>query len=397
MKIDILINCEPQLGLDNNQIIKKCKIRSEYFAYMFKKNMIEYDDVDVNIIKCYPYVKITMMFKTITINNLENTDHIIYIDDGGFYKTEPTFISQLRSIANYSITSIGKHYKYFHNEDLMFVYVPNNNFKNTYYIKPPLDIDNNIPKKNNQMIYILISKPESDVLDYKIEDTMNVLNAIEILLNNNQYERIEFKIALINQKTLDTIDVNGNIIKSKTFQYYYEYLTELNAANMYFQVVTCDDIYRLYELAMANTLIITTNIYIPISLSSELNIYRYETELDWTDIFLKMNSYNQRQYLINNGYLWENVVDVILNKLKELELIIKPDSKVQSHLHTKKLGYYLDINNKSRSQNIMTMATTTTTTTTTPNANNKAINKTKQINDKKNKVKKVPILLQSQL
>ena len=380
MKIDIVINCHSS----NIQDAGDCKTRSEYFAYMLKNYLIKHDDINVNIHRCYPFVKITKMFKNITINNFEKPDHIIYIDDGGFYKTEQTFLTQLKNVTNNSVTSLGKHYKYYGNEDLMFIYTPNNNYPKTCYIKPPLDINKNLPKKKKDIIYILISKPESDIRDYNIENTIHVLNAIEILLNNNQYERIEFKIALINKKTINIIDINGNIIKTKEFKSYCEYLNELNSANMYFQLIPCDDIYKLYELAMANTLIITTNIYIPTSIISELNIYKYDTELNWTDIFFKMNSYNQRQILIKNDYLWENVVNTIIDKLKDFELVIKSENNLQSNLHSTKLGYYLDINNKSRSQNKMK-----TNITQTPITNKQT--------EKTIKNRKIPILLQSQL
>ena len=352
MEVLLLINC----GIMNLNMIENCRTRSEYFAYMLKKEMSKIEGVNPTITKGYPMIKIRKTFKNIFVNNVQNADHIVFIDEYGFYDKDNTFLKQLKLVSHYSVMSLCKHYKYYGGEDVMFSYIRYLEKDQLIHIKPPLDPEINKPIIKNNLIYILISKPESEFKNYNIDSTIYVLNKINELKQSNI--DINFEIALINTSSIDFIETDGNIVNSLSFNTYYEYITELNKATIYFQLIVVDDIYRLYELSMSDTLIITKGINISMMIVDELDIFKFDNEDDfsWNDVFSRINTKNTRKKLIDGNYTWENLAKVMINKMKEFKTEYdnnsdkrkQKESTTSNDFFKSKVGYYLNINDRKK-------------------------------------------------
>ena len=128
--------------------------------------------------------------------------------------------------------------------------------------------------------------------------------------------------------------------------------------------------YILYELAMANVVIVSPKSYISEHSRKELNIITYKDKILWTQIFEYINIINIRDNLIEKNYSWKDGVGEIINTLTNYKL-------------TKKI-----IKKKTRREKIIDKRNEL--------KNLKELNK--KINTKKiNKPKKRPILLQSRL
>lgn len=391
MEVIILINC----GMMNLTMLEQCRTRSEYFAFMLKKEMSLIEGVNPTIIKSYPMIKIRKTFRNIFVNNIKNADHIVFIDEYGFYNKDKTFLQHLKLISHYSVTSLCKHFKYYGGEDLMFTYTKYANKDKLYQIKTPLDPEINRPMKVNNVIYILISKPASEIRNYNIDETIKILSKINDLATNNP--SVEFKIALICSHSIDYIETDGNITNSVEFNSYYDYITEINKATMYFQLIQIDDIYRLYELSMSDTLIITTGIFIDMMIIKELNIFKYNKDFSWNDIFSKINSNNIRQKLIDENYTWKNLANLMIEKMREFKIEydnhddnkVQNESSIRKEFYKPKVGYYLNTDNKKQVNRSKELKQTSNIT------NNRSISSVSSNSTKKKK--KIPVLLQSSL
>ncbi|ARF11435.1 hypothetical protein Klosneuvirus_1_292 [Klosneuvirus KNV1] len=320
MKLLLLANCN-NINTDN---IEDCKNRNEIFTFLLKSYLIKMainNNFEIEVMKCFPYLEYK---KTKTIL-FPKVDHIIFIDEKGFYDKNLNFINYLHKFAKYTVSTICKNSKYLAGEDLMFNYIkcdiPDNKVVN---VKPPCDKFLYDSRKEEDIIYILFNEPESpfDIIQPKITEKKQILSELKAIMEENP--TTQFKFASINTKLIKFIDNDNNILEIKQFVSYTDYIYELSKANIYFMNDKCQDIYKLYELSMCDTLIVTNNKYISDTLKNELEIISFDKFIDWKIIFDKINNFSIRTKLIAD-YTWENLINIMLDNFRKHMSLYKND------------------------------------------------------------------------
>lgn len=308
MKILLLSNCN---NINTNNI-EDCKNRNEIFTFLVKSYLMkiaDINDLEISVMKCFP----TVNYKNLKANLFPKVDHIIYIDEKGLYDTNIYFTNYLHKFAKYTVSTICKNSKYFAGEDIMFSYIKSDILNNKIvYVKPPCDKYLYDTRKEDNTIYILFNELESpfDFIDSNLEERLYILSELKTIIENNP--ETQFKFASINTKLIKFIDINNNVLEVKQFTSYIDYIYELSKANIYFMTEKCQDLYRLYELSMCNTIIVTNDKYISNAIKNELDIITFKTDIDWNIIFDKINTHSIRNNMITD-YSWENVINSILD------------------------------------------------------------------------------------
>jgi len=328
--------------------IEKCRTRSDFIGFMLKNHFAKMDNVDVSLKKCYPNVKVNYKSNE-AIHVFPYVDHIIFIDETGFYSKNVSFVDNLRKYSKYSVTSLCKGGKFYCGEDIMFSYIKDV-IGYSVYMDPPFDQYIYAPRKQNNIIYILLSKPDVISKQLNIKEINYVLTKIKSVIDGTNSKKLEFKIGLINGTSIDYINTDMNVLISKQFEMYIDYIHELSKANMYILTDMINDTYRLHECAMAGTLIVSNSNYIQNDLAQKLNIYTYTDELVWNDLFKALSTNKLRLSLIDAEYNWDKYAQEIINKLKEYEeqhpvqrALCMPETL--KHIHTK---CYLNIHNTKK-------------------------------------------------
>lgn len=376
MKILIVSNCN---NPDPTKL-EDCTTRIELFVLLLKIHLSNIDGIELLVMKCYPYLTIKPTHTNLYINQFPITDHTLFIDETGFYKKNATFFDQLRKVTKYSIFTFCNHIKFSTCEDITFTFAKNTHDNKVVCIPPPLNDVIYAPRKDTDSIYILLNKP-SQLARTNDTNIPFILKKISKLVSNESNTNIIFKIGLIDHHSVDYIDTENNIIETKEFPMYIDFIYELSKANMFFITSLSVDTYLLYELAMCNTLIIAKNPYIDKHIVDELKVYTYDTKFKWDEIFKSLLTYNIRSELIDNKCSWGDVSVTIINRLrldetkigiKELSFNAQPSNKQHVIRH-------LNIKDKNK-----------------PCINKMAI-PTDKIKTKDIRPKKLPVFLQSQL
>lgn len=341
MKLLLLIN-------SNNfefDTIEKCKTRSEFITFMLYIYLSEIENIDVSIRKCYPYVSVKHGNNN-DIHVFPISDHIIYIDDTGFYHKNESFLTNLKNHTKYSISSLCKGGKFYGGEDMMFTFLNNNVCGKAIYLPIPFDQYIYAPRKLKQTIYVLINKPEVETKQLNKDEILAFLDEIKNLIITTGFnsDNLVFKIGLINTSSVDFIDLDMNIIETQTFEMYIDYVLEISKANMYMVTDTISDIFTLYECVMSGTIIIVNSKYVCSGLD-ELNMYIYKDDFVWDDIFKMMTLNNARVKFMDKQYDWEKYVKIIISILKDYEK--KNEPKTFNRTIAGPKGY-LNIHNKHR-------------------------------------------------
>ena len=415
MKLLIVSNCNYPIPIT----IEQCKTRNELFVYLFKVVLNNFDDIEVIVAKCYPYLDMKSLLKNQTINIFPVVDHTLFIDDYGFHKKHQTFIDQLKMHTKYSISSLLYDTKFSNAEDITFTFNILNKQSNNkiIYIKPPLDEYIYAPRKDNNVIYILLNKP-SPMMRETDTDITFILSKIDKLISknndNDQDNKLVFKIGIIDFKSVNYVDTRGTTIETKNFNAYIDFVYEISKATIFILTNNFTDIYFLYELAMCNTLTITKVNTLTKFIIDELKIYTYNYKLKWDEIFDMLMTHNIREFLITNDYSWVNMLNTMIDKLKTFSenqlktntIKTKEIEKETNNKSTYKINNRICVLNiKDRNKpHIYTMKINETPINTfnqSLNGNESNItsrslqsNQSNQINQKD---KKLPIFLQSQL
>lgn len=344
MKLLLLANCNNI----NTEHIEDCKNRNEIFTFLLKSYLLKKSnncDLDIKVMKCFPY----MEYKKIKTKLFPKVDHIIFIDEKGLYDKNLDFITYLHKFAKYTVSTICNNSKYLAGEDLMFNYIKCNiSDKKVISVKPPCD-KSLYDSRKEEIIYILFNEPESpfDLLQPKITEKKQILSEIKGIIEENP--TVQFKFASINTQLIKFIDTDNNILKIKQFVSYIDYIHELSKANIYIMTDKCQDIYRLYELSMCDTLIVTNDKYISDTLKNELEIITFDTNIDWNTIFEKINNFSIRSKLITD-YTWDNLIEIMLNNFTKCMSLYQNDINDSQNVFNK--NYKISSYNKTNSETL---------------------------------------------
>jgi len=355
MSILLLTNYSDDI---ENMTIDDCVNRIDYLAYHVFNSLKAIPNVIINIRQICTNMKVSTY--SISPFDFPTVDHIIYINKTGFKGMNPTFVTFIKSFARCSISSISDGIKNLTPYDnIVFSYS-----KKVY--DPAMTIGThkeiglhgiigNIklyePAKMQKMIYILIQKSYSVELDL-------IINKIKLLIDTNKSNDISFMIGLLSDESVDMIilddhdnyDNNYKISETKYFNKYVDYLDEIRKADMYFIVSNQYDTLMLYELALANVLIISNIRYVNYYLINKLNILTYEyTRIMWDDIFKAFYENVIRDELCGEQGAFDAAGTIIdeLNKHMRDSRDLNIDDCNKIEIEPKK-RYYLNVDNIQR-------------------------------------------------
>jgi hypothetical protein len=347
MKLLILSNCK----YPDPTTLEECTTRTELFILLFKLNLNNFDGIELLVENCNPYLNPKPSFTNLTPNYFSISDHTLFIDDYGFYKKNESFINQIKKTTKYSISTLLNNIKFSRAEDITFTFANSLHNKKSIFIKPPLDEHIYAPRKEKNIIYILLDKPSPLIKSFNI-DMQVILQKINKLILKNINNGLVFKIGIIDHNSVDFVNIDGNTIEQKKFKMFIDFVYEISKANIFILTHKCIDTYFLYELAMCNTLIISKINIIDKRIIDELKIYTYNDKLKWDDVFNMLLTYNSRQSLLENSYTWNNMIENMIGKFKEFEKstnITKPisDNTEQNNKLNNKT-YVLNIQHKNK-------------------------------------------------
>lgn len=279
----------------DNITIETCHTRMEFFACMF--NMVLPNTIIKN--------------SSQKVNNLQNIDHVVFINETGFYYENKNLINNFKQISKTGVSTLAISNKYFTTENLMFGITKNVSNPKYIYSLPPLSSDIYINRQTSSiMIHFDICKDLYDVALVKFCESIKNLNL-----------DVDIIFCSLNTKMGNYYDIDLNLIETIVFDTYIDYINEISKANMFIVTNICNDIYRLYEYCMCNVLIISNGTFIPSNIIDELDVYCYDNidDVCWSDVFDKMNSCHIRD--IMSGYNWDNYVNVMMDNIKKLDVV----------------------------------------------------------------------------
>lgn len=344
MKILLIINSTYIKDTEINE----CKNRSEIFIHMLRNALSKINGIEIIIDKCFPKIpmKNNKNNKNLNINKFPQVDHVIFINEKGFFDTDPHFINHLKKFAKYTVSSFCTNIKNDYGEDIIFNFTESM-IHNSKIFKLIPAFDHDIYSLNIQKnIKYCVNDDENNKLNLLLDCDNNnsirkyVINEIQNLIENN-----------ILNKTIVVTTNNKEFTTEKIS--YKNYINKLSSMHIYFVTDYCNDIYFLYELSMLNILIISPEKFIPINYIKLLNIMTFSEindkicRFNWNEIFTRQVNHNIRKQLIQNNHNWDNVANDIYNKLKSKETINtiinnksnNEDLNIKSDLITNKITY----------------------------------------------------------
>lgn len=342
MKLLILSNCNNS----NPRKLEDCMTKTELIIFLMKQYFGDIENVEILIEKCYPHLLTNA--SNVRMHSYPLVDHLIFVNSKGFYDMNMSFYKQLKKNTKYSVSTFCDNIKFSTCEDIIFTIDKCVYNKKLFRISPPLDSLIYSPRKPDNAMYILLSRPPIMINLYNTA-IPNILTQISTLIKTHSLftqENVELKIGLIDQKSVDWIDLDGIINETNNFDLYVDFIQEISKANLFFMTYKSLDKYLLYELAMCNTLIVSKNMYIDKHLHDELSIHIYNKNLEWNEIIDKIILYNARASLIYETS-WINVLTSIVNKLQETEIQMSYQELSQSNTFTEtKDTWSINTNNK---------------------------------------------------
>lgn len=349
-----------------------CKTREELFISLFRT------EINNEYANNYNIELIIDTFKN--VNQIVDYALIIgYNDDINIY------YNNLKKFVKHKILLVTFDGKYNNLFDIVFSFNPSYLPHDQLYIKPPLNKNIYTSNKDSNIIYISFNKP-CNLMKFKDTHIKLILTKLEKLTAQN----IKFKVSMIDHLSIDYIDSSFNILESRKFNNYIDYINEISKINIFFISFKYHvDIFQLYELSMCNVLILYNGNILNKNIIDELKIFTYNDNFEWSDIFNITNEYDNLQ---NNNYTWHNFIttmfDYICNKIDH-KIDNKIDNKMDNKIDNKMETQTEHINNNMI--NILNIK----------NPNKPIINKMAniQLNNKitENKKNKKQILLQSHI
>jgi len=330
MKILLLSNCNNS----NPSKLDDCITKTELMIYLIKQHIQEIPDIKLITSKCYPTLSNSKL------NCYPLVDHIIFINPTGFYNIKNKFYNQIKNNSKYTISTICDNIKFSTYEDITFTIDQCTYHNKLAHMVPPLDTLIYAPRQENNILCVLLSRPPIMMDLYNTDIPYILEKFIKTKFN------VPVKIGLIDQKSVDWIDADGNISETTNFELYIDFVYEISKANIFFLTHKSLDKFLLYELSMCNTLIVSKDINIEHHLTKELSIYAYDEEFKLADILDTAIIHDIRPSLMETSS-WNCTLMCIINKLQEMETKTQTkDLIIPSQIQT--INRNLNINNKNK-------------------------------------------------
>jgi hypothetical protein len=335
--------------------LNKCKNRFHLYAMSTYNYLKTYDTIEVLLDTSCPPGKSHHYKAKIDCLAKCQVDHTILVDERGFQSRHTEYINGLRKITKGKIYSIGASGIHQGGEDGIF-YTRSCIINSPFCLNYPVDDKIIKPTKTNQYLTFLVSAQSFSYIPYYVlKDThskklcdqsylskehVNLMkkfddNTDDTIEAVNKFARKNNDEHLIILKKLDyrglTVSDNVSTVEKhvivENMEHYY---TVLTSADVFFVTNRDVDTLVLYDLAMANTLIVSLAGIIDKKIIEELEIIEYSNKIPWSEIFLKLPTFNIRDKLINNGHSWETAIDHIFSMLvinKDTGELLQPEQK----------------------------------------------------------------------
>lgn len=280
----------------------RCETRSQLFAYNIYKYLIQ-KDVEVEIEQCFPTIKSSHMRNKLLRKTFPKVDHVLLVEEKGFYFRPDRYVDKLRTTTNGLIAELSIIPKYISRDVVKFCLGPKyNSLKCSKYLGITLDEFALFPVDNIDTINLLVDKNVDNESIYAQLKNFADNNKKDIVVNIYRWTYEDYE-KYNNQTTdIEVVDVESIL----------DHYNVYSKIDMYFLNHKVDDEYKLYELGMANVMIVSPKEYIRQHLVDILDPVVYtSSKIPWKDVFLKYNGFNIRDTLLEKEMVWSKSVDEI--------------------------------------------------------------------------------------
>jgi hypothetical protein len=330
MKIIILV---PFVGNNKPDKIENCKTRFQVFAYYIFKYLSKFEYITVILSSCPHRGKTELHQKLVKNFVVPDGDHLILVDEGGFYARPKEFKTRIRMKIYGAICSVGLTNVYLGEEDILFYISPFGlqQRKNTLCLGWLSDSNVVTSNKLKNTINVLISynlnQPIKEIKEIKILDTI-----YEFVRSNRKNGSNVIMKQLLDEGT-KILELSRKIEESGKMCYFTNYKDRFDLyseSNIFFLLDRRIDKLTLVEMAMANIIIVSPKDYLDNNLINLLNIITYVDTIDWNEIVTRLNNNNNtREKLLSNNHCWSKGINNIVEFLNEFKLE-KVDQEAQN-------------------------------------------------------------------
>lgn len=317
MKIILLV---PFVGKNPLNDIENCQTRFHVFAYFLYKYLSRYDYINVELHSCPQRGKTFLHQKLIQNFIVPTGDHLILIDEGGFYTRPKEFKIKIRTKIRGAICSIGVSNVYLGEEDMMFFVIPFGlqKRKNTMCLGWLSDNEILNSKKQDNIINILINYNPAQQTNNK-----NIVDDIYEFVRSNRKKGSTITMKQLLQGGTKVLELSRKIEESGKTEYFTNYKDKYDLysdTNIFFIFDKNINKLDLIEMTMANIIIIAPVGYIDDRLIEMLEIITYDDKLDWIEITNKLKNHNPRNKLLCDDCTWDKGVYKIVDFLSNFKL-----------------------------------------------------------------------------
>jgi len=257
---------------------EECLDKFQLITYSLCKQLSNYDDVELVYDECCIRGKGSAINYTIDKHTYPQADYAILVDDMGFYKRIPLFIRKLRLVIKNAICCISNYKNHRGGEDISFYFNCNKEL-NKCALNLICDEELLYSNKDDQTIYIMVSsKSNRHYLKDKSKDK-TIDKIIDKTIDKTKHKTMD-KTKDILTHVINFAENNSKIIpimvkqdtarsityvypaKSKFFINIKKKYDEYNKTHIYFVTHPLGNEHILYELSMANILIVSPKYYV---------------------------------------------------------------------------------------------------------------------------------------
>lgn len=302
MKILLITNNECPTELN------QCNTFLNTVIYMISTHLSDIENVEVVTYTYYYKGRHGSLQKSLDNIKFPDADHVILVDEKGFYNRIPKLVEKLRETTTGAVTSLCFTSVYLGGEDMMFYFNPTglNSRKKTCLLGWLTDNSLLYPEQDDSRINILINGEDGDF--HQLLEFYNMNSSM-------------ISVKKIDNGMLTEYDSNGDMVDVSTISVDDMY-KEIRKINIHL-ISPSSDQYMMYCSAMCNAVIVSRVSFIDRYTENLLNVVKYDHNIPWPTVFNRLGT-DTRTTLINKGLTWSYGVNTIVDTLNSYEKVEKP-------------------------------------------------------------------------